>query len=64
MMATSSIFASFNIKDSKTAEAFVAALDASANDPKRTPEAPTPHVMTDKKQILEFFSKGLKKTDE
>ena len=34
-MATSSIFANFNITDKKTAEDFVAALDASAHDPKR-----------------------------
>lgn len=39
-MATSSIFANFNITDKKTAEAFVAALDASTRDPKRKPVSP------------------------
>ena len=34
-MATSSIFANFNITDSKKAEDFVAALDSSAKEPRR-----------------------------
>ena len=53
-MATSSIFTSFNIHDSKTAEAFVDALDRSANEPKRTISSPN-HI-TDKDAIAKMFS--------
>lgn len=56
-MATSSIFANFNIKDSKTAEAFVEAMEKSATEPKIIPAEPAPVYLTDKKKILEFFSK-------
>ncbi len=62
-MATSSIFANFNIYDRKMAEAFAAALDASAKDPLRKPEAPTPHVVTDKNEILSFFERENKEND-
>lgn len=39
-MATSSIFANFNITDNKKAEAFVAAIEASEKDAKRKPHQP------------------------
>ena len=62
-MATSSIFASFNINDSKTAEAFVKALDESSKDPKRVPTSGSTYL-TDKDKILEFFGKQEKKENE
>ena len=55
-MATSSIFASFNIKDSKTAEAFAEALDQSAKDPKRVPASPAPIHLTDRQGILKVVA--------
>ena len=63
MMATSSIFANFNISDRKTAEAFVAALDASANDPKRKPDISLAPPLTDHAGIRAFLDKR-KDTDE
>lgn len=63
-MATSSIFASFNINDSKTAEAFVEALDQSSKEPKRKPLTPAPLHITDKDKILAFFAKDRKKPNE
>lgn len=56
-MATSSIFANFNITDKKTAEAYVAALDASTHDPKRKPVAPVKPPLTDHAAIKEFLAK-------
>lgn len=56
-MATSSIFANFNITDKKNAEAFVAALDASAHDPKRKPVAPVNPPLTDHAAIKAFLAK-------
>ena len=50
-MATSSIFASFNINDNQKADRFMSALEESAKKPLRPPEAPTPHVLTDKEKI-------------
>lgn len=55
IMATSSIFASFNIKDRKTAEAFAEALDQSANESKRVPTSPAPSIITDRDKILELL---------
>ncbi|MBO6229125.1 MAG: hypothetical protein J6O50_01030 [Ruminiclostridium sp.] len=63
-MATSSIFASFNINDSKTAEAFVDALDQSSKEPRRKPLSPAPLHITDKDKILAFFAKDRKKPNE
>lgn len=63
-MATSSIFANFNINDSRTAEAFVEALETSANEPKRTPTAPVEPLTTDTNEIRAFFTKRNKKTSE
>lgn len=56
-MATSSIFANFNITDERTAEAFVAALDASAHDPKREPVAPVNPPLTDHAAIRAFLAR-------
>lgn len=56
-MATSSIFASFDISDRRTAEAFVTALDASANDPKREPVASLEPPLTDHAAIRAFLDK-------
>lgn len=62
-MATSSIFASFNINDSKTAEAFVEALDESSKDPRRESTSNTTFI-TDKDKIREIFAKWEKKKNE
>ena len=56
-MATSSIFANFNITDKKTAEDFVAALDASAHDPKREPVSSEKPPLTDHAAIRAFMAK-------
>ena len=63
-MATSSIFASFNINDSKTAEAFVKALDESSKDPKWVPKFPEPTYITDKEKLREIFEKWEKKEND
>ena len=57
-MPTSSILASFNTTDKKTAEAFVDALERSASEPKHKISAPAPVHLVKKEQILEFFGKG------
>lgn len=62
-MATSSIFANFSIKDKKTAEKFVEALEQSASDPERTPTTPNSVHISDKEEILKLFARG-KKNDE
>lgn len=56
-MATSSIFANFNLSEKKAAEAFVAALDASAHDPKREPVAPVKPPLTDHAAIRTFLAR-------
>jgi hypothetical protein len=56
-MATSSIFANLNITDKKTAEAFVAALDASAHEPVREPVTSVKPPLTDHAAIREFMEK-------
>jgi hypothetical protein len=55
-MATSSIFASFNIKDRKTAKSFVKALDRSAKESKRLHSSSAPLHITDRKQILRLIA--------
>lgn len=62
-MATSSIFANFSIKDKKTAEKFVEALEQSANDPERTPTTLNSVHISDKDKILKLFAQR-KKNDE
>jgi hypothetical protein len=59
-MATSSIFASFNIKDRKTAKAFAEALDQSAKEPKRVSSSSAPLHITDMKQILRLIAQRKK----
>ncbi len=56
-MATSSIFASFDIRDKETAEKFVKALEESANESEWKPIAPIKPSLTDKKAILELWAK-------
>ena len=54
-MPTSSIFASFSIKDKETAERFIDALEQSANDPERTPTSENSVHISDKEKILKLF---------
>ena len=56
-MATSSIFASFDIRDKEAAEKFVKALEESANGPEWKPIAPVKPPLTDKDAILELWKK-------
>ncbi len=62
-MDTSSIFADFSIKDKKTAEAFVKALEQSAKDVGRETAPPDSVHITDKDEILKFFAKRKKKDE-
>lgn len=50
-MATSSIFAKVRIDNPKQAEAFIDALAASENKPKRKPSAPVKPPLTDYEAI-------------
>ena len=59
-MATSSIFASFNINDRITAEAFAEALYQSAKEPKRVPTSPATSHITDRDKILELLAQRKK----
>lgn len=56
-MATSSIFANVKITDPKKAEAFINALDASANEPKKKAAAPTHAFVTDANEIRRMMVK-------
>lgn len=56
-MATSSIFADFSIYDKEKAEAFVEALDRSANGPKFVPLGPVPPTIKDPEEIRKRFLK-------
>lgn len=60
-MATSSIFANFDIRDKKTAERFVEALDESAHDPAWNPVAPIDPPLTDKDAIRALLAKRLQR---
>ena len=62
-MATSSIFASFNIKDRKTAEAFAEALDQSAKEPMRVPTSPAPSHIKDRDKILALLAQRKKNNE-
>lgn len=64
LMATSSIFANVKITDPKKAEAFVNALEASANDPKVKPSAPIIPTLTDVNAIRKLMAKRLKSNNE
>lgn len=56
-MPTSSIFAQVKITDPQKAEAFVNALEASANDPKRKPTAPIIPTVTNLDEIRKIVAK-------
>lgn len=57
-MATSSIFAKVRISDPKKAEAFIDALEASENKPKRKPSIPVKPPLTDYDAIRRLMAKG------
>lgn len=57
-MATSSIFAKVRIDNPKQAEAFIEALSASENKPKRKPSAPVKPPLTDYDAIRQLMAKG------
>ena len=63
-MATSSIFSNVKITDPKKAEAFVNALEASANDPKVKPSAPIIPTITDLNSIRKLMAKRMNKNNE
>lgn len=63
-MATSSIFANVKITDPKKAEAFVNALEASANEPAKKTSAPVIPTVTDLAAIRKLMAKRLNKNDE
>ncbi|HIZ23621.1 MAG TPA: hypothetical protein IAA21_12660 [Candidatus Blautia faecigallinarum] len=56
-MATSSILTNVVIRDSKKAEVFADALEASSRDPKRKPSAPTIPILCDADAIRSFLVK-------
>lgn len=56
-MATSSIFANVKITDPHKIEAFVEALEASANEPKREPSTPNIPSLTDFDAIRRLMAK-------
>lgn len=56
-MATSSIFANFDIKDKKTAKRFVDALESSAHAPAWKPVTPVKPPLTDKEEIKALWTK-------
>ena len=56
-MATSSIFASFDIRDKEKAERLVKALEESANGSEWKPIAPVKPPLTDRNAIMELWAK-------
>lgn len=56
-MATSSIFVNVKITDPKKAEAFINALDASANEPKKKTVATVHAFVTDTNEIRRMMAK-------
>lgn len=58
-MATSSIFANVEIKDRKSAEIFVDALEKASKLPKRVPTSKVNPPLRDKEAIRALFAKGL-----
>ena len=60
-MATSSIFADVKITDPRKAEAFINALDAAANTPKKDAKVPTNSLVTDAEKIKMMMAKRKKK---
>lgn len=59
-MATSSIYAQVKITEPKKAEAFVAALEASANEHKTKSSAPIVPTITDLNTIRKLMAKRIK----
>ncbi len=57
-MATSSIFAKVRIDNSKQAEAFIDAMVASEDKPRRTPSTPVKPPLTDYDAIRRLMAKG------
>lgn len=57
-MATSTIFAKIKISDPKKAEAFIDALIASENKPRRKPTMPVKPPITDYDEIRRLMAKG------
>lgn len=60
-MATSSIFANFDIEDKKTAERFAEALEESAHDPVWEPVAPIAPPLTDQDAIRALLAKRIQR---
>ena len=60
-MATSSIFANVKITDPRKAEAFINALDAAANAPKKEAKVSTNSLVTDTEKIKMMMAKRKKK---
>lgn len=60
-MATSSIFANVKITDPRKAEAFINALDAAANAPRKEAKMPTNTLVTDAEKIKMMMAKRIKK---
>lgn len=58
VVAASSIFAKVRIDNPKQAEAFIDALAASENKPKRKPSAPVKPPLTDYDAIRRLMAKG------
>ena len=56
-MATSSIFANVKITDPRKAEAFINALDAAANAPKKEAKVSTNSLVTDTEKIKMMMAK-------
>ena len=60
-MATSSIFTNVKITDPRKAEAFINALDAAANAPKKEAKVSTNSLVTDTEKIKMMMAKRKKK---
>ena len=60
-MATSSIFANVKITDPRKAEAFINALDAAVNAPKKEAKVSTNSLVTDTEKIKMMMAKRKKK---
>ena len=59
-MATSSIFANVKITDPKKAEAFINAMDAAANLPRKSTQMKTHYLVSDPEKIKEMIAKRKK----
>ncbi len=60
-MATSSIFTNVKITDPKKAEAFINALDASANEPRKAKTVAEPSLVTDLNELRRMMAKRAQK---